>query len=183
VKCSPIISVSPTPPIAYEPRDLSALRSGKQNPWGSLNHHRRRPYAHPHVTNSRLEALNHSNLLPPHPRHSVSSVSSLRHSFNTQSNSYSHQPLAPVNIIQTIQHPHGISSTKPKITKTIPTTPEKFQKNTWTGRCACGNTIPAYSPDQRSWRTDTRDRRFQRRFCRLWDRKRGRSHVWGGHLW
>ena len=183
-KRSPIISVSPIPPIAYEPRDFSALCSSKQNPWGSLNHCRRHPYMHPHVSNSRLEALNHSNLLPPHPRHSVSSVSSLRHSFNMQSNSYSHQPLTPVNIIQTTQYPHGISATKLKITKTILNDPASFiesREQFHMARCTCGNIIP-HRRDWDSWRSTDRSRRtfkrgfdsrFRRRFSRrFWD--------WGG---
>jgi len=160
---------------SYPPRDLTPLHSDLVNPWSSLHHRWRRSYPLPanHIQPSskggKLNAQAHD--MDSHSEPSPSNKSQHLHS----------SPIS-VHIIQTIQHPHGISSTKPKITKTIPTTPEKFQKNTQTGRCACGNTIPAYSPDQRSWRMDTRDRRFRRRFRRFWDRERGRSHVWGGHL-
>jgi hypothetical protein len=34
----------------------------------------------------------------------------------------------PTIIFQVIQHPHGISLTKPKITKALPPTPAKIQK-------------------------------------------------------
>jgi hypothetical protein len=45
-KCSPIMPVSSILPIAYESHDFLALHSGKQNPWGSLNHHCRCSYLH-----------------------------------------------------------------------------------------------------------------------------------------
>jgi len=172
-KASPIVPVSSTPSIVHGPRDFSALRSDTRNPWGSLNHRRRRPYPHTRYTNSRLDSQNHSILPLPHSHRPVPSTSPLRHSFNSQSNSYSHQPPVPVNIIQTIHHPHGISPTKPKITKNIPVAPKpppEFQERTRTARCACGNIIPAHGLDRGSRRFE---RRFERRFGR---RSRGRFH-------
>jgi hypothetical protein len=197
---APTVPQARTPSIVHGPRDLSALCSGTKNPWGSIKHHRRHSYPPRDLTALRSDSVNPWGSLHhrrrrfyPLPANHIQ-PSSKGGNLNSQARDMdSHSELSPsnksqhlhsssisVHIIQTIQHPHGISSTKPKITKTIPTTPEIFHKNTWTGRCACGNTIPAYSPDQRSWRTDIRDRRFRRRFRRFWDRERGRSHVWGG---
>jgi hypothetical protein len=55
-----------------------------------------------------------------------------------------------------------------------------------TACCACGNIIPAYSSDRRSWRMDTRDRRFRRRFQSSWrgfgSRTRTFAAFGGGHL-
>ena len=168
-------------PHIYPPRDLSGLKSGTRNPWSSINHRRRRFHppreCHPFSSPEQLRQLPdlHSSTHPQQGKPTLRKP-------HLESPQLSPQPPVPAYIVQNIQHPHGISSTKPKITKTIPTTPIKFQKNTQTARCACGNIIPAHSPDQRSWRTDTRDTRFRRRFRSLWDRERGRSHVWGGHL-
>jgi hypothetical protein len=114
------------------PCDLSALRLGRNNPWGSIGHRHCRFYPpQDHLFSPAVQ------LQPPPDSHPYS---------HSQSRSPA-QLQSPTHIFQFIQHPHGISPTKPKITKTIPTTPVKFQKNTQTGRCACGNIIPAYSPD------------------------------------
>jgi hypothetical protein len=160
---------------SYTPRDFSGLHSDMQNPWGSINHRRRR--FHPprdHLFSSAEQ---------PQPLSDSHSDSHPQSQLNRHSQSLSPAQLKPTHIFQIIQHSHGISPTKPKITNTIPATPTKIQKNTCTARCACGNIIPAYSSDRRSWRSmDTRDTRFRRRFRSLWDRERGRSHVWGGAL-
>jgi hypothetical protein len=42
-KCTPG-TYTPTPPIIHSPRDLSGLRSGLQNPWGSLTRCRQHSY-------------------------------------------------------------------------------------------------------------------------------------------
>jgi hypothetical protein len=93
----------------------------------------------------------------------------------------SHPHPIPVNI-QIIQHPRGISPEKPKITKLIPTYTCKNSKNSPTPCCACGNIIPAYRPDWRSWRSmDTRGSRFRRRFSRRFQQwEHERSHSEGG---
>ena|SRR5882757_5653266 len=107
-----------------------------------------------------------------------------------------HSPAPPVHIIQTIQHPHGISPTKLKITKNILTTPAKIINDMSTARCACGNIIPSHGQDRDSWRSsDTSRRRFKRGFdirfgrrfsrrfhSRSWDWERGRSHFRGGWM-
>jgi hypothetical protein len=204
-KPSPIVPVLSTPSIVHGPCNFSALRSDTRNPWSSLNHRRRRPYSHTHYTDLRLKLLNHSNLPPLHLRHSVPSVSPVRHSPSSQSNSYLHPwhpepfrlakphvsaaPQPPVNIFQVIQHPHGISSTKPKITKNIPAYPilsADTQEYTCV-RCACSAASPVHGLDRGSWRLrDPRwrfGRRFSRRFhSRSWDWERGRSHFRGGWM-
>ena len=123
-------------PITHEPCDFLALHLGRQNSWESIYHHHHcsqpmhsnsikspnvylYPSSHQILSSQNYSMLIHSNSLPPHPYHSIPSISPLRHSFNLQSNSYSHQPPAPINMILTIQHPHGISPTKLKITKII----------------------------------------------------------------
>jgi hypothetical protein len=167
---------------SYPPRDFSVLHLGSSNPWGSLRHRRRRSYP-PHLphAHSHPESLQYAYLNPSHSDRPPCKPQSQSHS---QSPPHPPHPLpSSVHITQTIQHPHGISPTKPKITKIIPTTTTKILQNIHTARCTCGNIIPAYSSGRRSWRPmDTRDRRFRRRFRSLWDRERGRSHVWGGHL-
>jgi hypothetical protein len=159
---------------SHPPRDLSSLRSGAPNPWGSLC--RRKYYSH---TNQSRYA--HSNSEPVSTPHSEP----VQHSHGTRQHSPLHpqspRPAlphpTPVHIFQVIQHPHGISPTKPKITKIIPAAPIKFQKNTLQARCACGNIIPARRPDRRS-----RDRRFWRRSRRFGIANEGVRYVWGGHL-
>jgi hypothetical protein len=212
---TPTLSNSPTPPprpvcampelaVMYPPRDFSGLRSGSQNPGGSIKHRRHRSHPPRDLSSLRSGAPNpwgslcrrkyyshtnrsryaHSNSEPVSTLHSEP----VQHSHGTRQHSplHPHSPrpalphLIPIHIFQVIQHPRSISTTKPKITKTIPATPAKIQKNSFPARCTCGNIIPACRPDRESWRS--RDRRFRRRFRRPWDRERGRSHVWGGHL-
>jgi hypothetical protein len=204
-KFEPLVQTATVPPTAHEPRDFSALRSGKQNPWGSIRHrhycsqpvHRnltRSPNIHqyPHSrplhfhypnlpSRNLFKLLIHSNLLPPNPYHTIPSTLPLRNLFNLQSNSYSHQAPAPANIIQTIQHPHGISSTKLKITKTIqsmPQLPAAMLKEPSIAQCACGcNIVPLYPHNQSRRFADTR-RLQSRRIVgtwrkAFWDRERG----------
>ena len=148
------------------PRDSSTLRSGTRNPWGSLHHrhHRSHPthphhgYSHPHVEKPSHKPGSHSTL-HPHPLPPA------------------HPHPIPVHIFQVIRHPHGISPTKPKITKTIPAILSKIQKNIFPPRCACGNIIPACRPDRRS-----SDRRFRRRSRRFGIANEDVRYVWGGHL-
>jgi hypothetical protein len=159
---------------SYPPRDFSVLRSGTPNPWGSLRHCNCRSHSpHLHHVYSHPEPLRHSYLSP-----STSETRLGKPQLHLPSLLHPH-PI-PVHIFQTIQHPHGISSTKPKITKTIPMSTTKIPKNTHTARCVCGNVIPAYSPDRRSWRF--RDRRFRRRSRRFWIANEDVRYVWGGHL-
>jgi len=148
------------------------------NPCGSIHHcHYHSQLVHRNLTQS-PNLLIHSNLLPPHCYHSIPSISSLQNSFNSWSNSYSQQPLAPVNIIQTIQHPRGISPTKLKITKTNPEQPsitwesiEQFYMAHWT----CGNIIPPHRQDQDSWRSmDMSRRTFERGFESMFGRRSSR---------
>ena len=91
-------TVTPTPialvaPAARAPHDFSALRSSTWNPWGSLSrrHHR----SQPHICNS---------------FHSCK--------YNTN---YAYKPAtpspvpAPVQLVETVQHPCGIAPNKPII--------------------------------------------------------------------
>jgi hypothetical protein len=203
VETSAIIPTVSTSPIMRGPRDFSTLRSGKQNPWGSLNHRRRRPYLHTRQSDLSREPPEHSHSRLP-PSHHPDSPQ--RYSFNSQLHPYSHsrhvkphpsdlrtqshlpvvlQP--PVNIFQIIQHPRGISSTKPKITKNIsPGSSVETQGHARVLCCTCGAISPVHEPDRGSWRLmDSRRGRFGRRFSRrshrrFWDWERGRSHLGGG---
>ena len=183
---SPIVPAASAPSIVHELHDFSALCLGTQNPWDSLNHHCHRPNLPTHYTNLHLK---HSNLRPLHPPHPISPPP---HSFNSQSNSnlYSQsrrlEPFRlaeshispPFNIFQIIQHPRGISPTKPKITKNIPVTPEplpEFQEHTCMACCTCGNIIP-HRQDWDIWRSldisrRTFERRFDNRFGRRFSRR------------
>ena len=92
------MTIKPTPitlvtPAARAPRDFSVLRSSNRNPWGSLSHRHRRSQ--------------------PCTRNSFHSCQ-----YNTN---YTHKPtppplpLAPIQLVETIRHPHGIAPTKPVI--------------------------------------------------------------------
>ena len=163
---APAVGVNPV--TTHAPHNLSALQSGTRNPWGSLS--RRRYYSHPSRDFSSLHSgtsnpwgsLRHRNRrsYPPHPHHVYSHPESPQYSYpnpsqiplrkpqsHSQPPPHPHPAPSPVHIFQTIQHLHGISPTKPEITKTIPITTMKITKNTHTACCACGNTIPVYSPD------------------------------------
>ena len=181
-KPDPITRTVSTPLIVHGPCDFSALRSDTRNPWGSLNHHRRRPYSHSYHTDLRLKPLNQSSSRPPHPHNPAPSILPLQHSSNLESNSYSQQPPAPVNIIQTIQHPRGISPTKPKITKYIPanSTPSAItQDHNRFLHCTCGATLPVPGWDRDSWRPmDINRRRFEGEFDSRFRRRFSRRFSW-----
>ena len=157
----------------HPPRDLSSLRSSTLNPWSSLRHRNHRSHlSHPHRY-SDSEPLRHSHSNPLHPEPA-------RLPTNPESHFPVQSPIEPVQLFQIIQHPRGISLNKPKISKTVSPTPAKFQKKSCTARCACGNIIPTYNPDRRSWRRmDIRrrrfeggfDSRFRRRFSRRFSRR------------
>ena len=145
-ECTPAAYI-PAPPIIYGPRDISGLRSGSQNPWGSLSHCC--SYINPShnhsllnlsMSNSWRSSNHHSqwnplSKLPP----SYHSIPTPLHQFNSQfrsqypmpphnsftpySHSYSPHAEPPTNIFQFIRHPIGISETKPKIIKNIPAYP------------------------------------------------------------
>ena len=130
----------------------------------------------------------HSKL--PHPHHSVPAPSyQLNPQFQSQHPEppqYSYPPHTkqPAPIFQVIQHPHGISPTKPKITKIIPaypTPPAKAQEFNRVPHCTCGTFVPIHGPDRRNWRLRDPRRGFRRRFHR-WSQQweRGRSHSEGG---
>jgi hypothetical protein len=192
------VQVTPTLPTVHGPRDLSALCSGMSNPWGSLSrrHQHSRPplnfSSHRSGTRNPWGSLHHRNRrsYPLHAHQVYSHPAPHRHSYPSPSHSemrlckpQSQSHPIPVHIFQVIQHPHGISPTKPKITKTIPTTTAKIQKKISTTRCACGNIIPAYRPDRESWRSmDTRFRRFRRRSRRFWIANEDVRYLRGGHL-
>jgi hypothetical protein len=56
----------------------------------------------------------------------------------------------PVNIFQIIQHPIGISNTKPKIIKNIPASPilpTETQEDIRTSHCAYGAILPVHGLD------------------------------------
>ena len=91
-------TVTPTPitlvtPAVRAPHDFSVLRSSNRNPWGSLSRRHRRSQ--------------------PCTRNSFYSCQ-----YNTN---YAHKPtppplpLAPIQLVETIRHPHGIAPTKPVI--------------------------------------------------------------------
>jgi hypothetical protein len=172
----------------HPPRDFSSLRSGTTNPWSSLRHRNHRSY--PLRSYSHPKPLQYSYSKPPSgtPLHKPQLPSPLP--------PHSHSPPIPIHIFQVIQHPRGISPTKPKITKTIlnnPTSPVENQEQFRIAQCTCGNIIPSQSQDRDSWRSSRRtfkrgfDSRFRRRFSRrfgskFWDRERGRSHFRGGWM-
>jgi hypothetical protein len=100
-------TVTPTPitlvtPAARAPRDFSVLRSSKRNPWGSLSrrHHRSQTrtcksfYSCKYTTNHAYNYATPPTLPSP----------------------------APIQLVETIRHPHGIAPTKPVI-KTIASSP------------------------------------------------------------
>jgi hypothetical protein len=89
-------TVTPTPvtlvaPAARAPRDFSALRSSNRNPWGSLSRRHRR--SQPCTQNSFYSC--HYNTNYPHKPPPL--------------------PPAPIQLVETIRHPHGIVPTKPII--------------------------------------------------------------------
>ena len=197
-KPDPFAPAPTVPPIAREPRDFSALHSGKQNPWGSIRHRHYRSHAmHGNFTQS-PNPCQYSRSRPLHSRYPISpSRDSFKPPLNTlhaesmQLNPHSKLRLPverqpPATVFQVIQHPHGISPTKPKITKTVPITSRhspETQKPMSIARCFCGrNIIPVYNPN-RSWRSAGTRRRFGRRvgtWRESWDRGRGHSHFLGG---
>ena len=100
--------VVPTPPVAYGPRDLSALCSGTRNPWGTLSrrHHRHRRSqspCDPSTPNSTTRATwngsrhPHRRFYRPPPR------------FDPLPNP------TPTYVVETVRHPQGIAPTKPVI--------------------------------------------------------------------
>ena len=90
-----------------------------------------------------------------------------QYSFQPHSYSYPPRTEPPTNVFQIIQHPRGISSTKQKITKNMPSYPilsADTQEHTCASHCACGTILPVYRPDQGSWRLmDSARGRFRRR--------------------
>jgi hypothetical protein len=174
----PISQSGPSPvtcaPIVHGPRDLSGLRSGVQNPWGSLHHRNRR---------SNPLQMNHPYSQSKPLRHFPS------HTLRTEPvQPHLRPPSVPVHIVQTIQHPRGISSTKPKITKIIPITsqhPVDIQKQFTVARCACGRNITPVYPRNQSWMFAGTRRRFGRRGVSTWgeifsDQGRGHSRFGRG---
>jgi hypothetical protein len=136
-----------------------------------------------HLFNSRPYL--HSDLRQPEPpklnplrnAHSRSPYSHLQHPepFRLAKSHTSAEPQPPINIFQVIQHPHGISPTKPKITKYIPAHPilsAETQENIRVSHCACGTLLPIHRD---SWRSlDTSRRRFKRVFDMRFGRRSGR---------
>ena len=192
-----ITPVSTAPPTAYGPRDFSTLRSSVRNPWGSINH--RHSQSHPAriqhrdpgpypLRNSHLRP--HQSTSPPqhiHPHSHLRYPESFRINPSLQLHSLE-EPQPPINMFQVIQHPYGISNTKPKITKNIPAYPTlsaETQEHNCVPHCTCGAVLPVHGPDQGGLRSrDPRwrfGRRFSRRFrSRFWNWERGRSHFRGG---
>jgi len=176
----------------HPPHDLSGLKSGAQNSWGSINHHLHRfhpPWDHLFSPAEQLQSPpnSYSNL---HPRDLFSHSHSYSHlwsQLNPHFQPHSLAQLQPtVYIFQTIQHPHGISPTKPKITKTILFALQlstEIQKPMSVTQCLCGrNILFIYNPNQ-SWGSEGTRRRFGRRvrtWKESWDHGRGRSHFLGG---
>jgi hypothetical protein len=187
-KPDPIAPTASTPSIVHGPRDFSALRSDTRNPWGSIHHRRYRSC--PVRRDSGTDTHRYLHRDPLHSRHLISPPP-------LPFNSSYFRAKPPVQNLQIIQHPRGISPTKPKITKTIPTnlaSPVESQEQFRVVHCPCGNIIPSHRQHQDSWKsTDTRRRTFKRGFergferrsrgrlrRRFWDWERGRSHLGGG---
>jgi hypothetical protein len=93
----PIVFIAPS---THRPRDLSALRSGTTNPWGSL---RRCHYGH----------HSHALRLFVRQKHNPSIYPTNTH-IHTPSAPKSHTS-DPTRIFETIRHPLGIGPTKPVI--------------------------------------------------------------------
>jgi hypothetical protein len=196
-KPSPIMPVSSTPSIMHRLCDFSVLCSGTQNPWGSLNHRHCRPYLHTRHSNLLLEPQEHSHSHPlhshnsdsPHPYSQSHPYSHLRHVKPHQLNVHPqlHLPVVPqpsINIFQIIQHPIGISDTKPKIIKNIPASlmlPADTQEDFHISRCVYHTFLPVHGPDQGNWRLRDLRWRFRRGFHRrFWEWEHRRSHLEGG---
>jgi hypothetical protein len=83
-KIHPIMPTASTLPIAHGWHNFSALRSGRENPWGSLRHcqHRSHPACNYH-RDSQMDP-NPPRYLHPHPPYPSHSNSQSRHSFNSQ---------------------------------------------------------------------------------------------------
>jgi hypothetical protein len=198
-----LVDVAPIAPTTLAPHDFSSLHSNVRNPWGSIHYRNRRAYPlrthcasssthlrlrppHLETSSSSLDWRSRSRLPNPEPQSlKIHSHSHSTHCAYTPLRSHSNSLLEPVQTFQVIQHPKRISTTKPTITKNIPTgpaLPTKTREQAHTACCTCGKTVPSQGPDRGSWRyADTR--RFRRRFRRRFSWcERGRSHVWGGHL-
>lgn len=174
--------------IVYGPRDLSALRSGTSNPWDSIKRRHHHSYPPRDLTTLRSDSVNPWGSLH-HQRHRSYPLP-IYFAQPSSKEGNLHSPAPPVHIIQTIRHPHGISPTKPKITKNIPAFPilsVETQEHTRVSHCACGAILPIRRLDRGSWRLRDPRWRFGRRFSsrfrsRFWDWERGRSHFRGGWM-
>jgi hypothetical protein len=125
-------TVTPTPvalvaPAAHAPGDFSALCSNNRNPWGSLSclHHHYQPCTR-------------------NPCYSCQ--------YNTN---YLHKPTPPllppalIQLVETIQHPHGIAPMKPVI-KTIASSPTNIPPHPSMSTSLC-EPISAVHLDLASW--------------------------------
>jgi hypothetical protein len=158
--------------LAHPPRDLSGLKSGMRNPWGSLNHRNRRAHPpqmrNPHLGSESLKNF-HSRTWRSEPVQPF--VGKSQHS-----QLHSHPLSAPV--IQTIQHPRGISPIKPEITKTVSIAsrpPPETPKPISAAQCVCGRSIIPVYPHQ-SWRFVGAGRSFGRRRVGTWGEERAQGH-------
>ncbi|KIM71025.1 hypothetical protein PILCRDRAFT_830561 [Piloderma croceum F 1598] len=140
---APTVLVTPVSPTVYGPRDLSALRSGTSNPWGTLRRRHYHRYSHtPRQFRSakRGQFAHLYTANTPIHKHPISKTT----------------PSSPFRVFETVKHPHGIGPNKPvirvpvSITANAPThhvheraivkvTPPH---QTDTLRCECGRLIP-----------------------------------------
>ena len=142
---APTMLVTPVSPTVYSPCDLSALRSGTSNPWGTLRRRHYHRYSHTPRQFGSAKRGQFAHLYPtntPIHKHPISEST----------------PSSPFRVFETVKHPHGIGPNKPvirvpvSITANAPThhvhehaivkvTPP-LPHQTDTLRCECGRLIP-----------------------------------------
>jgi hypothetical protein len=112
-------------PAARAPRDFSVLRSNTRNPWGSLSrrHHRSQPRTcNPFYSCKYMTNQGYNPAAPP-------------------------PPPAPIQLVETVRHPHRIAPTKPVI-KAIGSSPTSIPPTHPTSSC---EPISAVRSDSASW--------------------------------
>jgi hypothetical protein len=129
-------TVTPTPIalVARAPRDFSVLRSRNRNPWGSLSRRHRR--SQPCTQRSFYSCIYNTDY--PHKPTAPSPLTPPL-------------PPAPVQLVETIRHPHGIAPMKPVIKTTAsPTSIPPVHPSMSTSSCKPISTVHPDSPSRSS---------------------------------
>ena len=122
-------TVTPIPvafvaPATRAPRDFSGLRSNNRNPWGSLSrrHHRSQPRTcNPFYSCKYMTNQGYNPATPP-------------------------PPPAPIQLVETVRHPHGIAPTKPVIKTISPASTPHMHPSTSTSSCEPISAVHSDSP-------------------------------------